>query len=218
MSSSQGRILLDVPCKVCADNSSGKHYGIYACDGCAGFFKRSIRRGRPYRCKSNDNSCTIDKAHRNQCRSCRLRKCLEVGMNPDAVQQERGPRNATRMRNSSAGQVAAEALPISNRQHNLTQHRHHPYLQLVHQQQQLQQQLPHQQQHQHRHQQQLHLQEPQAPPPPPPPTMPPQQQLQQQLQLQAAQQQHPISAYLQQALHEYMYWSLLQRQVGGAWS
>lgn len=28
-----GRILTDVPCKVCRDNSSGKHYGIFACDG-----------------------------------------------------------------------------------------------------------------------------------------------------------------------------------------
>lgn len=36
------RILYDIPCKVCQDHSSGKHYGIYACDGCAGFFK--VRR------------------------------------------------------------------------------------------------------------------------------------------------------------------------------
>ena len=28
-----GRILVDIPCKVCQDHSSGKHYGIYACDG-----------------------------------------------------------------------------------------------------------------------------------------------------------------------------------------
>lgn len=38
-STTSGRILLNIPCKVCHDYSSGKHYGIFACDGCAGFFK-----------------------------------------------------------------------------------------------------------------------------------------------------------------------------------
>lgn len=78
-----GRIL-DIPCKVCGDFSSGKHYNIFACDGCAGFFKRSIRRNRQYVCKAKEEgTCVIDKTHRNQCRACRLQKCQEAGMNKD---------------------------------------------------------------------------------------------------------------------------------------
>lgn len=79
-----GRILYDVPCAVCRDHSSGKHYGVFACDGCAGFFKRSVRRDRRYACKArNPGACLVDKAHRNQCRACRLTKCLDAGMNKD---------------------------------------------------------------------------------------------------------------------------------------
>ncbi|XP_017777690.1 PREDICTED: nuclear receptor subfamily 2 group E member 1-like [Nicrophorus vespilloides] len=81
----------DLLCKVCGDKASGKHYGVSSCDGCRGFFKRSIRRNLEYVCKENSR-CIVDVTRRNQCQACRFRKCLQVNMKRDAVQHERAPR------------------------------------------------------------------------------------------------------------------------------
>ena len=57
-------------CTICGDKASGKHYGVYSCEGCKGFFKRTVRKELTYACRENRN-CTIDKRQRNRCQFCR---------------------------------------------------------------------------------------------------------------------------------------------------
>lgn len=62
-----------VPCP------AGKHYGVYSCEGCKGFFKRTVRKDLTYTCRDNKD-CLIDKRQRNRCQYCRYQKCLAMGM------------------------------------------------------------------------------------------------------------------------------------------
>lgn len=66
-------------CAICGDKATGKHYGASSCDGCKGFFRRSVRKNHQYTCRFQ-RGCTVDKDKRNQCRYCRLRKCFRAGM------------------------------------------------------------------------------------------------------------------------------------------
>ncbi|KAL5289911.1 NR2C2 family protein [Megaselia abdita] len=77
-------------CLVCGDRASGRHYGAISCEGCKGFFKRSIRKQLGYQCRGQMN-CEVTKHHRNRCQFCRLQKCLASGMRSDSVQHERKP-------------------------------------------------------------------------------------------------------------------------------
>lgn len=75
-------------CLICGDKASGKHYGVYSCEGCKGFFKRTVRKNLTFSCREERN-CLIDKRQRNRCQYCRYQKCLATGMRREAVQEER---------------------------------------------------------------------------------------------------------------------------------
>lgn len=99
-------------CVVCGDRASGRHYGAISCEGCKGFFKRSIRKQLGYTCRGN-KTCEVTKHHRNRCQYCRLQKCLAMGMRSDCkndtkdlyktVQSERKPNSVLGERRDKEG-------------------------------------------------------------------------------------------------------------------
>uniref|UniRef100_A0A8C7RSP3 Estrogen receptor n=2 Tax=Oncorhynchus mykiss TaxID=8022 RepID=A0A8C7RSP3_ONCMY len=78
-------------CVVCSDYASGYHYGVWSCEGCKAFFKRSIQGHNDYMCPAT-NQCTIDRNRRKSCQACRLRKCYEVGMMKGGLRKDHGGR------------------------------------------------------------------------------------------------------------------------------
>ena len=78
----------DVPpnqlCAVCGDNAACQHYGVRTCEGCKGFFKRTVQKNSKYVCLA-DKNCPVDKRRRNRCQYCRFQKCLAVGMVKEVV-------------------------------------------------------------------------------------------------------------------------------------
>jgi len=93
-------------CSICEDRASGKHYGVYSCEGCKGFFKRTVRKNLTYACRE-EKACVVDKRQRNRCQYCRYHKCLSMGMKREAVQEER-------QRNKDKNENEVESTSNSN--------------------------------------------------------------------------------------------------------
>ncbi|CDQ91583.1 unnamed protein product [Oncorhynchus mykiss] len=120
---------LNIDCRVCGDKASGFHYGVHACEGCKGFFRRTVRLKLVYdHCELH---CRIHKKSRNKCQYCRFQKCLLVGMSHDAIrfgrmpQVEREKLQAEFMDVDPRNPESAELRALS-RQLCLSYHRHFP--------------------------------------------------------------------------------------------
>ncbi|XP_022301760.2 peroxisome proliferator-activated receptor delta-like [Crassostrea virginica] len=83
---------LDVFCRICGDKASGFHYGVHSCEGCKGFFRRTLKKNLHYRPCSEESKCKISTASRNKCQYCRYQRCLNAGMSKDSVRFGRMPK------------------------------------------------------------------------------------------------------------------------------
>eukprot|EP00062_Callorhinchus_milii_P011073 gi/632956603/ref/XP_007894039.1/ PREDICTED: nuclear receptor subfamily 1 group I member 2 [Callorhinchus milii] len=75
-------------CRVCMDKATGYHFNVMTCEGCKGFFRRAVKSNIRYSCPFQ-NSCVITKNSRRQCQACRLKRCLEIGMNKEMIMSDK---------------------------------------------------------------------------------------------------------------------------------
>ncbi|NWS80237.1 VDR protein, partial [Toxostoma redivivum] len=66
-------------CGVCGDRATGFHFNAMTCEGCKGFFRRSMKRKAMFSCPFSGD-CHITKDNRRHCQACRLKRCLDIGM------------------------------------------------------------------------------------------------------------------------------------------
>uniref|UniRef100_A0A8C3WRL1 Nuclear receptor subfamily 1 group I member 3 n=1 Tax=Catagonus wagneri TaxID=51154 RepID=A0A8C3WRL1_9CETA len=71
-------------CAVCGDRATGYHFHALTCEGCKGFFRRTVSKSTSLNCPFA-GSCKVNKAQRRHCPACRLQKCLDAGMKKDMI-------------------------------------------------------------------------------------------------------------------------------------
>nr|KAG5706160.1 hypothetical protein BaRGS_025782 [Batillaria attramentaria] len=66
-----GKSIEEELCRICGDRASGYHYNALSCEGCKGFFRRSITKTANYVCKYGGN-CEMDMWMRRKCQALPL--------------------------------------------------------------------------------------------------------------------------------------------------
>uniref|UniRef100_A0A8C6SBF6 Nuclear receptor subfamily 4, group A, member 3 n=1 Tax=Neogobius melanostomus TaxID=47308 RepID=A0A8C6SBF6_9GOBI len=99
-------------CAVCGDNAACQHYGVRTCEGCKGFFKRTVQKNAKYVCLASKN-CPVDKRRRNRCQYCRFQKCLSVGMVKEVVRTDSLKGRRGRLPSKPKSPLQSEASPPS---------------------------------------------------------------------------------------------------------
>ncbi|CCD73119.1 Nuclear hormone receptor family member nhr-106 [Caenorhabditis elegans] len=76
---------MQTTCEICEVPAHGIHFGAITCRGCAAFFRRAVNtKTNRKSCKYSSN-CTNFTGKFPQCKSCRMRKCIKMGMMPEKV-------------------------------------------------------------------------------------------------------------------------------------
>ena len=104
-------ITMETACLVCGDKATGIHYRVLTCEGCKGFWRRTIMRGLDsevtgYTCRESTDTCPVTRETRGRCQRCRYLECLRAGMVVD--RSAGGPG----LRGVSPGQAEQDAVLV----------------------------------------------------------------------------------------------------------
>ncbi|XP_029791614.1 nuclear receptor subfamily 1 group I member 3 isoform X5 [Suricata suricatta] len=94
-------------CAVCGDRATGYHFHALTCEGCKGFFRRTVTKSTVLMCPFA-GSCEVNKAQRRHCPACRLQKCLDAGMKKDMILSA----EALALRRAKQAQRRAQRAPV----------------------------------------------------------------------------------------------------------
>ncbi|KAJ8013174.1 hypothetical protein DPEC_G00050540 [Dallia pectoralis] len=103
-------------CQVCGDHATGYHFHAMTCEGCKGFFRRSVKRPTEFQCP-RQGVCVITKLNRRECQACRLRKCLSIGMLKELIMSDEAVE--TRRNRIRRNKVFDRSLGLSPSQQSL---------------------------------------------------------------------------------------------------
>ncbi|XP_041499442.1 nuclear receptor subfamily 1 group I member 3 isoform X3 [Microtus oregoni] len=105
-------------CVVCGDRATGYHFHALTCEGCKGFFRRTVSKNTGPICPFS-GSCEVSKDQRRHCPACRLQKCLNAGMRKDMILSA----EALALRRARQAQRRAQkaSLQLSQEQKELVQ-------------------------------------------------------------------------------------------------
>ncbi|BHF75861.1 hypothetical protein SprV_0501895800 [Sparganum proliferum] len=73
-------------CVVCGEPASGYNFDRLTCESCKAFFRRNALKPRDkIKACGRSGDCNIEGSQRKHCPSCRLEKCLAVGMKKELI-------------------------------------------------------------------------------------------------------------------------------------
>ena len=103
-------------CGVCGDKASGTHYRALTCEGCKGFWRRTIQKGMTdkYTCKVWTDDCEVNKDTRGRCQRCRYLACKKAGMVPDLVMADKERASHLSLRKQNRERRSREAGIMSS--------------------------------------------------------------------------------------------------------